>query len=172
MIRDFTPDDWKDLFDYLSKPEIVKFEPYEAFSEALCQEEARRRSGHESFRAVCLKSTGKMIGNIFLEQQEPKVFLTWELGYVFNSNYWGCGYATESCRAVLDHAFNKLQTRRVVATCNTLNTVSWKLLERLHFRREAHYLKHSYFKCDENGKPIWQDVFEYAILAEEWAALR
>jgi RimJ/RimL family protein N-acetyltransferase len=171
VIRDFEPDDWKDLFDYLSRPEVVKFEPYEVFTEAQCKEEAVRRSSQEFFRAVCLKNTGQLIGNVYFNRQEPKTFATWELGYVFNSKYWGHGYAAESCRAVLNHAFTRLQTRRVVAECNTQNTASWKLLERLHLRREGHYLKKSYFKCDENGNPIWQDVFEYAILSDEWLSV-
>lgn len=51
--------------------------------------------------------------------------------------------------------------------CNPKNKASWNLLERLHFRKES-LLKNRYFKSDEQGNPIWQDTYEYAILFEEW----
>ena len=52
--------------------------------------------------------------------------------------------------------------------CNPENTASWKLLERISMRREGHYKKLAYFKKSPNGKPLWHDAYEYAILAEEW----
>ena len=52
--------------------------------------------------------------------------------------------------------------------CNPLNKPSWKLLERLGFRREGHLIKNIYFKKDSLGDPIWSDTYEYGILAEEW----
>jgi ribosomal-protein-alanine N-acetyltransferase len=172
VIRSFVPEDWKDLNDYLSDPEVIRFEPYHVFNIEKCQEEAIRRSSQEFFRAVCLKSTNKLIGTIYFEQTEPKVYSTWELGYVFNSKYQGNGYATEGCKAILQHAFYEFHARRIVAMCNTMNKASWKLLERLNFRKEGHFLKQSFFKRDEKGNPIWQDVFEYAILSEEWFGVR
>ncbi|MDZ5034798.1 N-acetyltransferase, partial [Clostridium perfringens] len=48
------------------------------------------------------------------------------------------------------------------------NEHSWKLLERLHMRREGLLLKNIYFKTDINGEPIWLDTYEYAILKKEW----
>lgn len=86
----------------------------------------------------------------------------------FTPKYYGKGYATESCRAIIDYGFRELKVRRVVAMCNPDNISSWKLLERLKMRREGHHLKNIYFKEDENGKPIWNDTYEYAVLADEW----
>ncbi|HEX3027681.1 MAG TPA: GNAT family N-acetyltransferase, partial [Clostridia bacterium] len=83
-VRRFTAGDWKDLYEYLSDPKVVIFEPYEVFSEDECKREAARRSGDDAFWAVCLKQNQKLIGNIYLVKQD---FDTWELGYVFNSSY-------------------------------------------------------------------------------------
>ncbi|GAE90169.1 N-acetyltransferase [Acetivibrio straminisolvens JCM 21531] len=112
-----------------------------------------------------------MIGNVYFNQQEPKEFLNWEIGYVFNPQYYGNGYATESCRAVIDYGFKKLKARRIVAMCNPENIASWKLLERLNMRREGHLLKNIFFKRDEKGECIWVDTYEYAILIDEWYGL-
>lgn len=167
-IRRFRNDDWGDLHEYLSNAEVVRFEPYDVFSEEDCRNEAARRSSDKAFWAVCLKEDNKLIGNIYFNRQEPDEFSNWEIGYVFNPEYWGKGYAAESCRAIIDYGFRELNARRVVAMCNPENTRSWRLLERLGMRREGHLVKNIYFKRDEQGEPIWNDTYEYAILAEEW----
>ncbi len=168
VIRRFRPEDWKDLYEYLSDEKVVKYEPYDVFDEEACKLEAENRSKNGAFWAVSLKESGKVIGNVYFQQQEPTDFMTWEIGYVFNSGYYGKGYAAESCRKLIDYGFVEKNARRIIAMCNPQNSPSWKLLERLGMRREGHLLKNIYFKKDELGNPIWTDTYEYAILAEEW----
>lgn len=165
IIRKFEANDWQDLHEYLSDKEVVKFEPYDIFSESKSKEESIRRSNTESFYAVCLKENNKLIGNLYLGKGD---FDTWELGYVFNRTYQGQGYATESAKALLDYAFTHFGARRIIAMCSPKNNSSWKLLERLHMRREGLLLQNVYFKTDCNGDPIWFDTYEYAILKSEW----
>ncbi|MDD3242112.1 MAG: GNAT family N-acetyltransferase [Eubacteriales bacterium] len=168
VIRRFTADDWQDLYDYLSKPEVVKYEPYEPMTLEECKEQAVWRAGQESFWAVCLKDTGKVIGNLYFQRQEPEHWRTWELGYVFNDDFWGHGYATEAAQALVEYAFTHWRMHRLIAMCNPDNAASWKLMERLGMRRECHKLLATSFKDDENGEPIWHDGYEYAILDTEW----
>lgn len=165
LIRRFSPEDWQDLYEYLSQKEVVKYEPYTVFTQEQARQEAINRSNNPDFLAVCLKDTGKLIGNIYLS---PGELDAWELGYVFNRDYQGNGYATEAAYALIDDLFANSKARRVVAMCNPLNSPSWKLLERLKMRREGHLLKNIWFFKDENDEPIWQDTYEYAILKEEW----
>ena len=168
IIRRFLPKDWEDLYEYLSSPEAVKYEPYDVFTKQECIDTAKSRAESPAFWAVCKKQSGKLIGNLYFSNISPENFGTWEIGYVFNPKYWGKGYATEACRRLLDYAFSSLNARRITAGCNVLNTASYALLERLGFRREAHHLKEIYFKKDENGYPIWVDSYKYAILKDEW----
>ena len=165
IIRRFNENDWQDLYEYLSDGEVVKFEPYDIYSENEAKEEAINRGNSENFYAVCLKEIGKLIGNLYFSKGD---FDTWELGYVFNRKYQGEGYATESANALLDYAFSNLGARRIIAMCSHKNTRSWKLLERLQMRREGMLLQNVYFKTDINGQPIWFDTYEYAILKSEW----
>jgi Acetyltransferases, including N-acetylases of ribosomal proteins len=165
VIRRFSPDDWLDMFEYLSQESVVKYEPYGAFTEDDCKKEAVRRAKDDSFWAVCLKDSGKLIGNIYFAERD---FDTWELGYVFNEDYQGMGHAAEAARALVDDAFSSGRARRVAAMCNPLNEPSWKLLERLGMRLERHLRKNVFFKKDKNGEPIWQDTYEYGILVDEW----
>ena len=165
ILRRFRADDWKDLYEYLSDEEVVLFEPYYVYTESECKKEAEGRAKDESFWAVCLKDTGKLIGNIYFDKQD---FDTWELGYVFNKKFQKQGYATESAKAIMNYAIKNLNARRIIAMCNPKNDASWRLLERLKMRREGYLLKNIYFKVDENNNPIWADTYEYAILASEW----
>jgi [ribosomal protein S5]-alanine N-acetyltransferase len=165
LIRYFRPDDWQDLVEYLSDPEVVRFEPYDVYSEEQAQQEAIRRAGDKAFYAVCLIGTGKMIGNLYLAKGD---FDTWELGYVFNRRYQGQGYATESARILISHAFANFGARRIVAYCSKTNENSHKLLERLGMRREGLFLQNVSFKTDAQGEPIWFDSYAYAVLATEW----
>ncbi|MDS0525628.1 GNAT family N-acetyltransferase [Clostridium sp. SHJSY1] len=164
IIRRFKAGDWKDLNEYLSDEKVVYYEPYEPFTEEECKEEANCREKNESFLAVCLKESGKVIGNLYFGKVE---YESYELGYVFNSNYWNKGYATESAQALLNYAFKEWKIRRVIAMCNPENKASWRLLERLNMRREGYLQKNIYFRLDENNLPIWQDTYEYGILREE-----
>lgn len=168
IIRKFKGNDWKDLYEYLSQESVVKYEPYEVYTEDASKQEAINRSENDAFWAVCLKENNKLIGNIYFQQQGPKEFLTWEIGYVFNPLYYGQGYATEASKRILQYGFEQLGAHRIMAKCNPENSPSSKLLERLLMRREGHFKKPAYFKKTINGKAIWHDCYQYAMLEEEW----
>ncbi len=168
ILRRFESGDWRDLYDYLSQESVMKYEPYGVFSEEESRREAARRSNDDAFWAVCLTDSGKVIGNIYFQQQEPKAFMTWELGYVFNACYQGKGYATEACRRILQFGFEKLGAHRIIGSCNPENTASWRLLERLGMRREGHFKKPAFFTKTPEGKPLWHDGYQYSILEEEF----
>ena len=78
FIRYFSEEDKGDLYDYLSREEVVKYEPYTLYSRQAAAEEAARRAEDPDFFAVALKS-GKVIGNLYLSKGD---YDTWELGYV------------------------------------------------------------------------------------------
>lgn len=167
-IRRFKPEDWRELHAYLSLEDVVRYEPYGVFTEEESKREAANRSENPAFWAVCLRESGTLIGNLYFQQQEPKEFGTWELGYVFHAGYQGFGYAAEACRELMKLAFTDLEARRVVANCNPENSRSWRLLERLQFRREGYALQTVYFKHDEAGNPLWHDTYSYGMLHSEW----
>jgi RimJ/RimL family protein N-acetyltransferase len=168
LIRRFNSNDWKDLYEYLSQEIVVKYEPYGVLNEDSCKEEAIKRSKNNAFWAVCLKENNKLIGNIYFQQQDPKEFLIWEIGYVFNPLYYGKGYATEACKVIMKFGFEKLGTHRIIGKCNPENTASWRLMERLSMKREGHFKKVAFFRKTLDGKPIWHDAYQYSILEEEF----
>ena len=51
--------------------------------------------------------------------------------------------------------------------CDPRNVASWKLLEKVGMRREAHLKENIYFFKGENGKPRRKDTYVYAMLDSE-----
>lgn len=170
IIRQFKPDDWKDLYEYLSNSEVVLYEPYDIYNKEDCIKEAEWRAQDESHRfwAVCLRDSNKLIGHVYFAQSEPAKFRTWEIGYVFNPKFYGHGYATEACERILQYGFQENDVHRIVAGVNVKNKASWKLLERLSMRREAHMLRNAFFRKTSDGEAIWHDSYRYAILSSEY----
>jgi RimJ/RimL family protein N-acetyltransferase len=171
IVRNFKQDDWNDLYEYLSQKEVLRYEPGSTSSQDECMQLASERSKGNNFWAVCLKENDKMIGHLYFQQTDPAEFLTWELGYIFNPSYYRRGYATEASKRIIQYAFEELGAHRIVAMCNPGNAPSWKLMERLHMRREGYFKKKAFFRKNDDGTPIWHDAYEYAILQEEWAEM-
>ena len=168
MLRPFTTDDGPGLHSYLSQESAVHYEPYGVQDEQAAAQLAAERAQDDSYRAVCLEPGGDLIGNLYLAASGPEQWRTWELGYVFNPEIWGRGYATEACRGLLDHVFQDLRGHRVLAECSPENTRSWALLDRLGFRREGHIRAGASFVNGTDGEPIWHDSYLYAVLDREW----
>ena len=160
ILRRYKKEDLQDLFEYLSDKDVVEYEPYKTMTFDEAKENLEWRIGTDEMIAVELKSSHKMIGNVYLGKRD---FDSLEMGYVFNRTYWGKGYAAESCEALIEQAFSN-GVHRIYAECDPRNKNSWKLLEALGFRREAHFRKNVYFWKDENGKAIWKDTYIYAKL--------
>ncbi len=55
-LRRFAAGDWPDLYEYLSQPETVRYEPYDPFDETQARAEAaRRRETKPSGRFACAR---------------------------------------------------------------------------------------------------------------------
>jgi RimJ/RimL family protein N-acetyltransferase len=160
ILRRYKKEDVQDLFEYLSDKEVVKYEPYKQQTFDETKENLEWRISTDEMVAVELKNLHKMIGNVYMGKRD---FEALEIGYVFNRNYWGYGYAAESCKALIQQAFSN-GVHRIYAECDPNNKSSWKLLEALGFQREAYFRKNVYFWKDETGKPIWKDTYVYAKL--------
>ena len=80
LIRRFEKTDGPGLHAYLSDPEVVRVEPYPPLSDADCEREAANRAGNPSFRAVCLRVDGALLGHLSLDKPD---FDTSAIGSVF-----------------------------------------------------------------------------------------
>lgn len=166
VLRPFLASDADALHGYLSRPEAVRYEPYDPLDAHTCAQLAAERADDDRFVAVCLPD-GTLVGNLYRAPDGPPAWRTWEIGFVFHPDHWGNGYATRAVRLLLEDLFTARGAHRVVARCDPRNAPSWRLLERVGMRREGHLVRAATFRDDEQGRPVWHDVFEYALLEGE-----
>jgi RimJ/RimL family protein N-acetyltransferase len=172
ILRRFRPDDWRDLQAYVSQPEVTQYDFEYPSSEEGCKDLVEYFAGQEGVWAVCLKAGGRLIGHVVSNRMGPAEFLNWDLGFIFSPAYESRGYATEACRAVVEHTFTALGAHRIESHCHPDNDRSWRLLERLGMRREGHHVRSVFLRRAADGSPQWCDSLDYALLREEWAASR
>lgn len=160
IIRNFQLKDENDLGEYMLQRVNAEFERYADFTEDKVKDEIKFRSGSDEFYAIELKDLHKVIGNIYLGNRN---FNSRELGYVLNENYQGKGYGSEAAKAAMDYFF-KNGLHRIFAECCPHNTPSWKLMEKIGLKREAHFIKNVAPRKDKDGNPIYWDTYVYALI--------
>ena len=162
ILRTYEEGDLQDLYEYLSDEDVVAFEPYEPMNLEEVKNCLENRIASGEYLEKKKKISGKMIGNIYVSERYAESV---EIGYVVNRRFWKKGYAYEACNRVCKYIFEQGK-HRIEAACDPLNEASWKLLERLGFRREGYLHKDIYFRKDEDGNPIWKDTYIYSMLCE------
>jgi len=163
LLRPFRESDGGDLYEFLSRLRDDEFEGYPGITAENSREHLGQRLGSEEFYAVELVQSGRVIGNITCGNRG---FAAKEVGYIISKGCQQQGYATEALSVVIAQAFRD-GAHRVYAECDARNVPSWKLLEKVGLRREAHFRQNIWFRRDENGTPVWKDTLVYAILESE-----
>jgi len=171
-IRNFGINDWEALHEMINQYESSEFAVYDhqwpTSPEEIKKTTAWFASG-DSYFAVCLKDTGRFVGFVSLNPEQKSDCREFNIGYIFNFDYHGKGYATEACRAAIGHAFDRLQAQSVLAGTAAENRVSCRLLERLGFKRTGEST--GSLRNTRDGKPIEFLGYTYAISRDEWEAV-
>lgn len=160
IIRNFELKDEADLCEYMLQRVTAEFEGYSDFTADKIKNEIEFRSKSDEFYAVELKENHKVIGNIYMGKRD---FNSRELGYVLNEKYQHKGYGSEAAKAVCEYFFKNGIHRIFAETCPQ-NIPSWKTMEKIGMKREAHLRKNVSFHNDENGQPVYWDTYIYAFL--------
>lgn len=168
-LRAYREDDLENLFRLRSNPDVVEL----LYGDPLTEEEAPEflarymsasgfdADGDELMLAVERRKDSAFLGSLKLQILSVE-HLQGEIGYVFDPRYHGKGYAREAATAALDLGFRHFGMHRISAHCDVRNTASWRLMQKLGMKREAHFREREFFKG------AWAEDFIYAILAREW----
>ena len=173
LLRPFTRGDVDAVFAYRRREDVARYLFDVALSREECALAVQQRISQVAFEtegdkiilAAELAETGTLIGEVSLIWRSADA-RQGEVGWIFDPQYHGRGYATEAANTMLDLAFGAADIHRVSARCDVRNEASWRLMERIGMRREAHFREHAIFKSQ------WDEEFIYAILWQEWHALR
>lgn len=168
LLRRLELRDVADLLEIKSDPAVVRYELFGCWSESdvhhCIKEQMPIHPGDPGvplILAVELVPEQKLIGDCQLTIHSP-ADRQGEIGFAFNPRYSGRGYATRAVHAALGYGFAALDLHRIIAAVDVRNDRSWKLLERIGMRREAHFM-HCNLVADE-----WVDDYHYAMLEHEW----
>jgi RimJ/RimL family protein N-acetyltransferase len=164
-LRRFEPNDLYDLREYWADPEVMRYNWGPSSDEQIGATIAAQAEievggpGAPLYLAVVLNK--RVIGDcqltiVSLDDRQGAI------GFTFHPFFTGRGYATRSVVAALGFGFVQLDLHRIDATTDVRNERSWRLMERVGMRREAHFVHSSYI----NGE--WIDDYVYAMLDSEW----
>lgn len=155
----------EDVFSIYSNADTCRYLLHEPWTRDNVEEEFSNKLkentlGENSKLSLACIVDGKVIGDISIWHTGMKD--TVEIGYVFNPQYAGKGYAYESVNAVIEYLFENQKVHRIQANMDARNLASSKLCEKLGMRKEAHFIK------DFWNKGEWTDSFVYGMLIEDY----
>jgi RimJ/RimL family protein N-acetyltransferase len=168
-LRRFATTDVDALAVVFAKREVWEF----PFGRAFTRDEtaaflAAQIDQYESCGVACWlateRTTERVIGYVGVSVPTfyPAILPAVEVGWRFDPDVWGRGYATEGAGAALDQAFGPLELDRVCSLPQAENTASVAVAERLGMQRTATVELHG----NERRGPV--NVAEFWITASEW----
>ncbi|EOO25018.1 ribosomal-protein-serine acetyltransferase [Bacillus cereus BAG1X2-3] len=160
LIRKFEFKDWEAVDEYTSDSNVMKYIPEGVFTEEDTRNFVNKNMGENAKNfPVLLIDENILIGHIVFHKYFGEH--TYEIGWIFNPQYYNKGYASEAAQATLKYGFKEMGLHRIIATCQPQNTPSYRLMDKIGMRREGYFRK-----CIPHGNEWW-DEYYYAILEEE-----
>lgn len=160
-------DDVDAFYEIFSDPRVMRYWssgplPNREAAAAMQREIAQQNLSETQMKwGLALRDTNKLIGTVTLFNLSRSNGRA-EIGYAMGSAYWGKGYMNEALKALIVHAFDVMNFRRLEADVDPRNDPSIRTLERLGFRREG-FLRERWHVGGE-----FQDAYFYGLLKREW----
>lgn len=173
LIRDPILDDWEEVHLFLSDPEVMRWtylgpQPYTPAQSRLWIEShiyhnnAVPRFSHNS--VLVERQSGQILGWIGIGEPNDTTLGDLDFGYALTRLYWGKGYMTEALKGVLKFAFEQLEANVVFGECKTVNTGSYRVMEKAGMQRSHLFV--------ETPHPLAEPIpyYHYTISRELWKA--
>jgi len=165
FLREMTSEDFNALYAVLTDSDIMQHYPY-TFNEArvknwIDKNTERYRVFGFGLWAVCLMSTGEMIGDCGLTMQNINGTILPEIGYHIAKAHQHCGYAREAACAVRDWVFENTPFGEVYSYMKKDNLPSRAVAAAIGMSFQNEF-------TDAEG----EQTAVYCIDRAEWAALR
>ena len=168
VLRNFKKSDCEELKKYLANEKKYEFRPIYNISDIRTIDEMEFFSKSDSFVAIKLKGEEKLIGYIEIIQLSPPEIKTIEIRFIFDTKYDSEEFRLEGLKAIIKYSFDRLNAHRIISKCNSSDSKTWRLLDRLSMREEGITVKSAIVNKNENGKVEWSDEVMYALLKEEY----
>lgn len=137
IIREFQVLDIEPLAKILAKPEVMQFfsptGPLSTKQTAVKIQsflDSYQKNGYGKY-ALIHRQSGRLIGYCGIAVEEIEGKLENELGYRFDSEFWGQGLATEAVKACLEYYFDKFKFDSVLGIVEPENKASIRVLDKV-----------------------------------------
>ncbi len=160
VLRKLVGDDTAALYPTLSDPDQCRyltraeFASPQELTDWLCDPEWNGRSW-----SAIDKASGELAARVVAVPGDDQAA---EIGYITVAHRQGEGVALECAKCLMQHLFETEGHHRLTAGTDPRNTASNRVLEKLGFRREAHYLQ------SVKTHIGWCDEYYWGMLASEW----
>jgi [ribosomal protein S5]-alanine N-acetyltransferase len=166
VLRDFSMNDFEDMHDYASDPEVMRYMFHGPRDRAETRyhlkgilNDRRKTPRYLWELAVVDRESGRVAGACDLTLNEDKVA---DLGYIFSRRFWGRGFATEAAQALVRAGFEELRLERIFSVCDIGHAASGRVLEKAGMRHKG--VLERYYEA----KGRWWDMHLYEIHRSEW----
>lgn len=153
VLRAQTMNEQKRLWEILMIPEVNKYylTVSSKFREKLkdwdkqkifYEDEMRYANDNNIFRwSIFLKDTKECIGSLSCHEghdegkniNDPNIR---GVGWIIDPKFQGYGYGTEAAKAMIDFMFLECEIEQIITGAAICNPASWKIMEKLGFKRQ------------------------------------
>ena len=164
ILRNYKTEDWERVHIYGSNADFSKYElwgpntledTHKFVADMVEQTKSDPRFKYDF--AVCLKENGLFIGGCGI-RRETELSHVANLGWAINPDFQNKGYATEAATALIGFGFRTLKLSVIYATCDTRNSPSYKVMEKLGMKKVG------FIKGTKEVKGHIRDSYRYEIL--------
>ena len=142
IIRPLGLNDLDFFVAYRKDPEIARFQSWDtSYSLEQATDLANSQLGIEHPAkdqwlqlAICNQETNQLIGDLALHTLEDEG--CFEIGFTISREWQGKGFAKEAATKLLDYLFEEVGAKQIIATTDSRNTPSIRLMEALGFRQK------------------------------------
>lgn len=167
-LREFHENDLAAVHDYAQDSETTKYlewgpntlkETSVFLNESLGFQKEKPRITFDM--AIIADAENRLVGacSVTIIDRRKKVAA---LGYVINSKFWRRGYATEAAAALTKFAFEELGMDKILATCDSLNWGSEKVMVNNGMTQDVKLSKDKFIKGH------YRDTLVYSLTRAQW----
>ena len=167
VLRAFDPNDAVSLYGLAQNETVARmagFAPHKSLEDSRLM--VQQFIASNAVWAVVEKRTGRLIGFVSLHPDSSRFTANArKLAYTFGEEYWGQGFATETCRELIRHAFEELDCIVLSVSHFPFNQKSKRVIKKLGFAYEG-VQRHAHDLPDGSVA----DLVQYSLLKSEYEA--
>lgn len=167
VLRAFDPNDAVDVYAIGQSETVGRmagFIPHKSLEDS--RKMVQEFINATSVWAIVEKRSGHVIGFISLQKDNARPTQNaFKTGYALGENFWGQGYATETCREIIRYAFEERNCQVLSVSHFPFNQKSKRVIKKLGFTYEG-TLRHAHDLLDGRVS----DLVCYSLLKSEYEA--